>query len=101
MTGVAKLNIHDVAGGAVIAVKVVPGASGDRLVGPLGGFLKIATAAPAEKGRANAAVCKILARLLGLNRRDVRLISGRTAPHKQFGISGISAAAVRDALRRV
>ncbi|KKK79180.1 hypothetical protein LCGC14_2836110, partial [marine sediment metagenome] len=40
----------------MIAVKAVPGASRDRVVGVLGDCLKVATSQPAEKGKANKAI---------------------------------------------
>ena len=94
-----KLHIRDVAGGAVIAVKVVPGASRDRIVGVLGEALKIATSVAAEKGRANAAVAESLADALGVRKGDVQLIAGHGSPRKEFRVAGMSADAVRAALR--
>jgi uncharacterized protein (TIGR00251 family) len=93
-----KLDIRDVPGGAIIAVKVVPGSSRDRIAGVLGDSLKIATSAPPEKGKANAAVAALLAGALGVDRRQVELASGPTNPRKQFRIAGLSAAAVRQRL---
>jgi hypothetical protein len=96
-----KLNIRDVPGGAVIAVKVVPGASRDRIVGVLGDCLKIATTAPPEKGKANAAVAKLLAAALGLAPRAVQLLSGTTSPRKELRVAGVSAQGLCEALRGV
>lgn len=96
-----KLSIHDVPGGTVIAVKVVPGSSRDRIVGPLGDALKIATSCPPEKGKANAAVAAILASALGLRKGDVELVSSPSNPHKEFRLAGLSAGAVRAALEKV
>lgn len=100
MKAVEQLSIRDVPGGCVIAVKVVPGSSRDKIVGVLGDALKIATSAAPEKGKANAAVAAILAKAVGLDRRAVTLVSGPTSPHKEFSVSGMNAADVRDALCR-
>ena len=98
MKDLDKLKIRDVAAGAVIAVKVVPGSSRDRIVGVLGDCLKIATSAPAEKGRANAAAAKTLARALGVDPRAVELTAGHTSPRKEFLVSGLSGADARELL---
>lgn len=95
------LNIRDVAGGAAIVVKVVPGASRDRVVGVLGDALKITTAAAAEKGRANAAVARTLARTLGVSPRNVELVSGATSPRKEFRIAGMAGVTLRRLLQEL
>jgi len=99
MKDVAKLDVRDAPDGAAIAVKVVPGASRDRVVGVLGDALKITTAAAAEKGQANAAVAACLARVLGVDKRRVQLVTGQTSARKEFRIAGFSAAELREALR--
>ena len=91
-----RLSIRPRDGGAILAVKVVPSASRDRIAGVLGDCLKVATASPPEKGKANAAVAAILARALGLDRRAVALHAGPASPRKEFLIAGLSA----DELRR-
>ncbi len=91
MTEIAKISIRNVPGGTIISVKVVPGSSRDRIVGVLGNCLKVATSAPAEKGKANKAVAAILAKALGIGKKDVTLMSGPTNPRKEFQISGLSA----------
>ena len=101
MPSASCISIRDVDGGAVIAVKVVPGASRDRVMGPLGDCLKVATSAPPEKGKANAAVAKILAKALGVDARCVQLISGPANPHKEFMIAGLIADAIRRELDRL
>lgn len=99
MKNVDALNIRDVDGGCIIAVKVVPGASRDRTSGVLGECLKVTVTTAPEKGRANVAVAKVLAGVLGVARRNVTLTTGRTSPRKEFRISGASAHQVRSALR--
>ena len=77
-------------------VKVVPGASRDRVAGRYGGGIKIQTSAPPEGGKANAAVTAILAQFLGLTPNQVQLISAPANPRKQFRISGLTAQALAD-----
>jgi len=95
MKNAEKLAIRDDGRGAVIAVKVVPGSSRDKVVGVLGDALKIATAAAPERGKANAAVAATLAKALRVNERDVQLVSGSTNPRKEFRVSCLSAAELR------
>ncbi len=83
--------IKSVEGGIEILVKVVPGASRDRIAGELGDALKIQVSAPPEKGKANAAVATLLARALGVHAKDVSIIRGTTSPRKTLLISGVAA----------
>lgn len=101
MKDVENLNIRDVAGGAVIAVKVVPGSSRDRVAGVLGDALKIATASVAEKGNANKAVAKTLAKTLSLDVRNVTLIAGPKNPQKEFAVAGETAETIRQRLAKI
>lgn len=75
-----------------VAVKVVPGSRKDEIVGPLGDRLKIKVAAPPEDGRANAAVCALLARVLRIKPRDVNVLTGATNPEKTLRVIGLTPA---------
>jgi uncharacterized protein (TIGR00251 family) len=85
--------------GVELTVKVVPGASRDRIMGLLGDALKVQVSAPPEKGKANAAVIELLAEALALSERSISLISGPASPRKTFHISGRSLVQVQAALR--
>ncbi|MEI7835865.1 MAG: DUF167 family protein [Planctomycetota bacterium] len=98
MKDIARLNIRGVPGGAVLPVKVVPGASRDKIAGVLGDSLKVTTSAPPEKGKANLAVAALLARALGVDTRSVELVSGPANPRKEFRIAGLSPDQVRQRL---
>ena len=95
MKNVENISLRAADGGVVIAVKVVPGSSRDRVAGVLGDCLKITTSAAAEKGRANAAVARTLAAALGVSPRDVTLVSGQTSPRKEFHVSSATMDACR------
>jgi uncharacterized protein (TIGR00251 family) len=82
----------------VLNVKVVPGASRDRVAGRYGKGIKVQTSAPPEGGKANAAVAKILAQFLSLKPAQVELVSAPANPRKQFRISGLTAAQLAEKL---
>lgn len=81
-------------GGVLLRVKVVPGSSRDRLVGPLGDRLKLQVAAAPEAGKANAAVVALLAKMLGVSKRDVSIQSGLGQPNKAVRIAGLTVAQI-------
>lgn len=72
---------------ARLSVRVTPRASRDSVEGfDAEGVLRLrVTAAPAE-GEANAAVTKLLSRVLGIPSRDVVMVSGGTARQKVFDV---------------
>ena len=63
----------------LIAVKVVPRAAKNEIVGWLEGALKIRIQAPPEDGRANRALEELLAEALGLKKNAVTVATGRRA----------------------
>ena len=83
---------------ARIAVKVVPGASRDRIVGVHGDALKVQVAAPPEAGKANERLCEILAAALGIPARDVVVVGGHRVPRKIVGVRGLALADARQRL---
>ena len=86
--------------GVLLRVKVVPGGRRDAIVGLLGDRLKIAVSAPPEKGKANAAVCQLLAGHVGVPVSAVDVVAGHTTPRKTIQIKGATVAAVAEQLSR-
>ena len=78
-------------------VQVVPGARASGIVGAHGDALRLKVTAPPSDGRANAAVEALLARVLDLPIRSVRVIAGHTSRRKRIRIDAASDA-VRDRL---
>jgi uncharacterized protein (TIGR00251 family) len=76
---------------ALLTVKVVPGSRKDQVVGRYGDAMKVQVSAAPEGGRANAAVCEVLAASLGVAARQVRVVRGHTSPRKIVEIDGLSA----------
>ncbi len=82
-----------------IAVRVHPGARRGRLQGRLAdGTYKFEVQAPAEDGRANRAVCELIAQLLGVKPQQVTVVRGQSARMKQVEITGVEPQAVADRL---
>ena len=79
----------------LLPVKVVPNSSRDAVVGWLGDSLKVKVAAAPEHGKANAAVCKLLAKTLGVSARQVSVVSGASTANKVLEISGVDEADAR------
>jgi uncharacterized protein (TIGR00251 family) len=78
-------------GGVRLMLKVVPGASRDRIVGVLGDALKIAVSKPPAEGAANKAVLELLADALNLPVGNVSIVRGQSNPRKEVVIIGVSA----------
>src|SRR5512140_613356 len=82
-------------GSLLLAVKVVPGSSRERVVGPLGEALRVTVSAPPEGGKANKAVCRLLAEALRLPPANVTLDAGGGTPFKTIRLVGLTAAEAR------
>jgi len=85
--------------GVEFAVKIVAGAGRDCIVGLWNGALKVAVSAPAEGGRANAALIRLLAQALHRRQQDVRIVSGQTRPLKRVAIWGLTEQKLRATLK--
>jgi uncharacterized protein (TIGR00251 family) len=82
--------------GAMLAVRAQPGARKSIVVGTHAGALKVAVRAPAEDGRANAALVEVLSDWLGLKRIQVELARGRATREKVFLVRGVTAEALTE-----
>lgn len=75
-------------GRLTLTIKAIPKASKDEIAGVLGdGTLKVKITAAPEKGKANAAICELLAREFGVPKRNVRIVCGETSHNKQVEIT--------------
>jgi uncharacterized protein len=72
-----------------VRLRVSPGAKSAHVVGRHGEAWKVRVAAPAEGGRANEAVVRLLAETLSLSRDAVTLVSGHGARDKIVQLTGL------------
>jgi uncharacterized protein YggU (UPF0235/DUF167 family) len=83
-----------------ISVVVSPGARRTELVGRQGDAWKVRVAAAPERGRANDALCVLLAKLLGVTVASVRVVGGASARRKVVEVDGLDAAELDRRLSR-
>lgn len=81
-----------------LAVHVTPKAGRDEVAGWRGSELSVRVTSAPEGGKANSAVCKTIAALLGVPKSSVSVTRGETSRHKMLTIDGIDEARVRAVL---
>ena len=81
-----------------LRVRVTPRAARDELAGVRDGVLLVRVTAPPTDGRANDAVCRLLARSLGTSPTRVAVVRGHGAREKTVELDIADEAAARDAL---
>lgn len=84
---------------AELRVRLTPRAKADEIAGEREGELLVRVGAPPVDGRANAALCKLLARHLGVAGGRVNVVKGATSRVKTVEVEGLSAEQLRAALR--
>jgi len=87
--------IREGAAGCSFAVRVHPRAKRDGIAGTVGDALKLALTSPPVEGRANQACIEFLARLLGVSRSSIEILSGQSGRNKLVRVAGLSADEVR------
>jgi uncharacterized protein (TIGR00251 family) len=90
--------IEDHPDGSIVAVWAVPGASRTEIRGVHDGALRIRLATPAEGGKANRELVKLLKSATGA--REVSLVAGATSRKKAVLLRNIDAAQGRKLLGR-
>ncbi len=83
--------------GDLIEVKVTPHAKRNQ-VRLDGSLLRVAVVVAAENGKANKAVEELVAKALGLRRREVRVVSGSKSRRKLLEVGKLDIAQIREIL---
>jgi uncharacterized protein (TIGR00251 family) len=91
-----EFKIREAHGGTAFAVHVTPRSDKDEISGWHADMLRIRlTAAPVE-GAANEALTRLLAKCLGVPRRNIEIIKGGTSRNKLVCVVGLSAHEVEE-----
>jgi uncharacterized protein (TIGR00251 family) len=85
---------------ATLRVRVQPRARREEIVGLRAGQLVVRVNAPPTDGRANVALCRLIAAHVGLSPSQVSVRHGAAARDKLLELHGIDAAALERALER-
>jgi uncharacterized protein (TIGR00251 family) len=70
-----------------VAVRVIPRAHRDEVGGERAGRLIVRTTAAPIDDKANAAVCKLVARFFAARERDVHIVSGHRSRDKTLRVT--------------
>ncbi|MBI4673875.1 MAG: YggU family protein [Chloroflexi bacterium] len=90
---------HESRDGITFSVKVIPRAKRDEIVGVEGEAVKIRLNAPPVEGRANEALIKFLAQVLGVARAQVEIVRGDTSRRKVVRVRGVGLAKIKELLK--
>jgi uncharacterized protein (TIGR00251 family) len=89
------IQLESLAHGVVLPVRAQAGARNNGIQGEHDGALKVSVTQAPEKGKANKAIVKVLAKQLGLRKSHISLISGETSSQKRFSIDSVSVEELR------
>src|SRR5690606_19271494 len=89
------LELDETSEGVLLPVQAQPKARQNAITGVHAGHLKVSVTQAPEKGKANAAIAKVLSGSLGLRKSQVHLHSGATSSQKRFLVTGLSATELR------
>ena len=81
-----------------LRVRLQPRARADEVVGERDGAVLIRVTAPPVDGKANEALCRLIAKKAGVAPSRVTLLKGHTARDKTLDVDGVDIAALRAAL---
>jgi len=86
--------VHTTPTGVRIDIRVIPRSPRTTIDGVRDGRLLVRVSAPPVDDSANDAVVEVLARLLDVPKRSIRIVSGPTARNKTVEVAGMTGAAV-------
>jgi uncharacterized protein YggU (UPF0235/DUF167 family) len=87
-----------VAQAAQIRVRLTPRAAREQIAAGDGGSYLVRVIAPPVDGRANEALCRLIARRAGIAPSRVTLVRGAKSREKVVSVEGIDAATLRERL---
>ncbi len=93
------LDLKQTKAGVLLPIKAQPKARSNSINGVHNGRLKISVTEAADRGKANAAIIKLLSKSLGLSRGEIEIVSGQTAQLKVLLIHNLEIAELTGLLK--
>ncbi len=84
------IKIRKMEDGIIIPARIQPNSSKEKVLGEYAEKLKIAVTSPPEKGKANKAIVKVLAKWLNIKTSDVQIVSGEKSKDKEIFVRNIT-----------
>jgi uncharacterized protein (TIGR00251 family) len=84
--------------GATVDVRLRPRGRGDELLGMEAGVLQARVSAPPVDGKANKALCRLIAKRVGVPPSRVSVVRGEKSRDKVVRVEGVDVAALEKAL---
>jgi uncharacterized protein (TIGR00251 family) len=91
--------LQEQSGGTVIAVRVTPRSTVNKIEGGFDGRLIVRLTAPPVEGAANHALVKLLSDYFGIARSNVEILSGSRGRNKRVLLRGLGVADVMARLK--
>jgi len=76
-------------GSILLKVKVEPRSSRPGVIGLYGDSLKVKLTSPPVEGKANNEIISVLSKVLGIKKKQIEIISGRSSKNKIIRLTGI------------
>ena len=92
-----QLDIKETEKGSLLSLKAQPGAARNGFNGVHDGCLKVQITTAPDKGKANGAIIKLLAKELGISKTDIEIVKGEKSRNKKVLFHGMT----RDELREM
>jgi uncharacterized protein len=83
---------------AQISIRLQPRAKREEVVGARGDVIVVRVTAPPVDGKANAALCRLIARSVRVSSSRVTVVRGQTSREKVVRVEGVTQDVLRSAL---
>lgn len=95
------LDVRQEGKAVLLKVRVQPRAAKNELAGLCDGALRVRVNAPPVEGAANEACRALLAKVLGVSKSSVEIVSGRSGRNKLVRVAGVDKERVLDLLKNL